>query len=301
MKNFRIDASSDKLELAVALFTPQTDAKGIVQLVHGMCEHKERYYGFMEWLCANGYVCICHDHRGHGEIAQAAGDLGYMGKGGWKAMVEDAKLVTEWVRREYPGLKLTLLGHSMGSMVVRSLVKRYDNLVDSLIVCGCPSDNPVKGAGKFLADAISLFCGPKSRPRLLQNLSFGSFNKAFENEGWPCAWVCSDPKILEEYHKDPLCTFQFTANGFSALLGLMKDCYSVKGWAMRNPSMPVHFISGAEDPCAVSEKAIREAAEKMRKVGYGNVDLKLYLGMRHEILNETGKQEVWDDVLDMTA
>ncbi len=300
MKTFKIKASADNLELSVAVSEPQGEKRGILQIVHGMCEHKERYYEFMEYISSQGYVCVCHDHRGHGAAARAADELGYMGKGGWKALVEDAALVTKEIRRRHPELKLTLLGHSMGSMVVRSLVKCYDKMVDCLIVCGCPSENPLKGIGKFLADSIALVCGPKSRPAILQKLSFGSFNKPFEDEGWPCAWVCSDRNILKAYHEDPLCMFRFTANGFSSLLGLMKDCYSTKSWAVQNPDMPVHFISGADDPCAISEEAINRAAEKMRRQGY-SVDLKLYPEMRHEILNETDKMKVWNDILKMMA
>ena len=102
---------------------------------------------------------------------------------------------------------------------------------------------------------------------------------------------------MRHYHNDPYCMFTFTVNGFRNLLDLMRDCYSPKGWKMGNPDLPVHFISGAEDPCRVSDKAIGEAAGFMRKLGYRNTDLRLYPGMRHEILNETGRMQVWEDVL----
>lgn len=297
MKSLKLKASADDLSLAVLVSEPEGSPKGVFQIVHGMCEHKERYVPFMEYLSAHGYVCVIHDHRGHGESVKTPDDLGFMYKGGWRAMVEDVRVVSDWAKSQYPSLKLILLGHSMGSMVVRSFTKRYDGMIDTLFVCGCPSDNPAKSAGKFLADCFALFAGGHSRPKILQKLSFGSFNAPFAQEGYPVAWVCSDKQTLEEYHSDPLCMFQFTANGFSNLTALMKDCYSRKGWKLINPELPVHFISGAEDPCLVSEKAIGKAVDLMKQVGYKNTDLKLYEGMRHEILNETGKRQVWDDIL----
>ena len=280
---------------------PATTPRGIVQLVHGMCEHKERYIPLMEFLCGKGYAVVCHDHRGHGESVQSSEDLGYMGKKGWLALVEDAKLVTDWAKEKWPGLPLTLFGHSMGSLVVRSYAKRYDDAIDSLIVCGCPSDNPAQGAGIILARATGLLRGWHYRPSLMQKMSFGNYNKPFEKEGWPAGWVCSDRDVLEAYHADPLCQYVFTADGFLNLLLLMKDCYCLKGWKMARPDLPVRFISGGEDPCRVSDDALRKAVESMKQAGYKDVTLRIYPGMRHEIQNETRRQIVWDDILSYLA
>ena len=305
MQEFTLQSSVDALELAVAVLEPAGTAKGIFQISHGMCEHKERYYPFMEWLAAQGYVCVINDHRGHGASVKCQDDLGFMYDGGWSALVEDLKTVGDWARRQYPGLPFTLFGHSMGSLAVRSYAKRYDGTIDRLIVCGSPSDNPAKGAGKALAAAIGFFRGTHYRPMLIQKMSFGAFNKPFEGETsatgrhYHSAWVCSNKEILDAYHKDPLCQFVFTANGFRNLMGMMEDCYSSKGWAMQNSGMPVHFISGAEDPCRTSDKDFWKAVDAMKAVGYGHTDGKLYPGMRHEILNETDRQTVWNDILSM--
>ena len=307
MKEFTIKASCDELMLSVALAEPEGPAKGIVQISHGMCEHKERYYPFMEWLASMGYVCIINDHRGHGASVKAQEDLGFMYKGGWKALVEDLRLVGDKARELYPGLPFTLFGHSMGSLAVRSYTKRYDNTIDRLIVCGSPSDNPAKGAGKAMAAALELFCGDHHRPQIIQKMSFGAFNKPFEGERsdsgrtYHSAWVCSNKEILDAYHKDPLCQYIFTTNGFRNLMGMMQDCYGRKGWALVRPDMPVRFISGAEDPCRTSDKAFFEAVEFMKEVGYKDCSGKLYPGMRHEILNETQKDIVWNDILQMLA
>ena len=316
-------STADRLEISVLICRPGGNAssspgntagkpKGIIQLVHGMCEHKERYVPFMEFMADNGYASIIHDHRGHGESVRSIDDLGYFYEGGYMAMIEDVRAVTlmaceEFSRpetrmnKESAGLPLILLGHSMGSMAVRSFSKRYDNLIDGLVVCGSPSYNPGAGFAKFLAKTYSILTGDRHRPSLIQHLAFGSFNKSFGKVSSPNAWVCSDPEIVRKYDSDPLCHFQFTNDGFINLFSLMQDAYEPKGWAMHNPDLPVWFISGSDDPCLVSEKKFRKAVRAMTGVGYRNVASKLYPGMRHEILNETGKEQVWNDILDFAG
>lgn len=314
-KYFTLPASADNIRLAVAIYEPDNlaDAVGIIQIVHGMVEHKARYYSLMEWLTTKGFICVIHDHRGHGESANDSIELGYMGRGGWKALIADTKIVGDWARTEYGAggaqdtgagagksrLPYTLFGHSMGSMVVRSYAKRYDDTIDRLIVCGSPSNNPAKGFGRALAWILGTFGGWHRRPKLLQNISFKGYNDRFspENQRFVKAWTCSDLKVLEAVHNDPLCSFQFTTNGFYNLYGLMADCYGGNRWLVSKPEMPIHFISGADDPCLHDEARFNAAVEFLRSRGYRNVSAKLYPGMRHQILNEKNKTVVWNDLL----
>ena len=296
MKSFTIISSFDGLTLAGALCEPQGEARGLFQIVHGMAEHKERYYPFMEFLAQHGYAAVIADIRGHGESVKDAKDLGYMYKGGWRAMVEDVKAVRDWAAAQYPGVPLTLFGHSMGSMVVRSFAKRYDALIDRLIVCGSPSDNPAKGAGAALASIIAAVCGGHHRSALLNAMSFGAYNKPFAAEG-EFAWLSRNRANAEAYIADPLCGYCFTANGFRGLMGVMKDCYSAKGWAVAKPQMPVLFISGGDDPCRTDDKAFARAVDFFRQRGYANVSSKLYQGLRHEILLETEAPMIFEDIL----
>ncbi|MBO7603929.1 MAG: lysophospholipase [Bacteroidales bacterium] len=296
MQTTTIPSPKGDIQISLIYSVPESAPKGIVQIAHGMCEHKERYIPLMEFLSANGYVAVCNDHRGHGASVLSKDDLGYMGKDGWLALVNDLKAVTDWAKAQWPSLPFNLFGHSMGSLAVRSYAHRYDSALDSLIVCGCPSDNPAKGAGIMLAKLIGKVKGWHYRPMVLQKMSFGAYNKPFASEGWPAAWVCSDPDVLKAYHADPLCQFVFTADGFLNLLLLMKDCYDPSA-KVANPGLPVHFISGSEDPCRVSDKALDGAVQAMRDLGYAKVTLKVYPGMRHEIHNETGRAEVWNDIL----
>ena len=296
-------SSSDGLAISV-LFTDTSyfkstpeQPKGIIQIVHGMCEHKERYIPFMEYLSREGYICVIHDHRGHGESVKSDKDLGYFYEGGYTAMIDDIKMIGDWIKSRFTGLPHILFGHSMGSMAVRSFTKRYDYTIDGLIVCGSPSENPAAGAGKLLASVYSAVCGKKARPKLIQSIAFGAFNKPFSHEKSANAWICSDPEIVAKYDRDPYCNFQFTANGFHNLFSLMQDAYSKKDWKLEKTSLPVLFISGENDPCLINRHKFEEAVSRMKEVGYTNVRSILYPGMRHEILNEKGKEKVWSDVL----
>ncbi len=261
----KIASPSDGLAISIIICEPFTAPKGIVQLVHGMCEHKERYEPFMEFLAANGFASVIHDHRGHGESVRSAEDLGYFYEGGFTAMIDDIKAVTERVRMEHPDLPLILIGHSMGSMAVRSFAKRYDDMLSGLIICGSPSRNSGAPAGRIIARLYAMAAGKKCRPRLIQRLAFGSFNRRFRHEGSPNAWICSDPEIVRNYDKDPLCNFRFTANGFINLFSLMQDAYSISGWHPRRPDMPVLFISGEDDPCLIDHSRFDHAVNTMRR------------------------------------
>lgn len=297
---FCIDATADNLKISVLISEPATDVtpKAIVQIVHGMCEHKERYLPFMQYLNTRGYICIVHDHRGHGKSIRSTDDLGYFYDGGYTAMIDDAHAVTAWAKQHFPRLPLYLFGHSMGSMVVRAYTKRYDSELAGLIVCGSPSYNAGSIAGRGVAKLLSLLHGSHHRSAFIQKLAFGHYNQKFGQVQSPNAWICSDPEIVAWYDANPLCNFTFTVNGFDNLFALMRDAYSPKQWTMAQPQLPVLFVSGADDPCLISPAKFDQAVSLMRQVGYEHVTSKLYAGMRHEILNEQGKEQVWRDIAD---
>lgn len=311
-ENFKretVMASADNLPLDVLSITPGATADatsdaaahaqpvGILQLVHGMCEHKERYIPFMQYMAEHGWICVIHDHRGHGQSVYKTDDLGYFYTGGYRALVADIRKVTDLIRQRHPDLPLVLFGHSMGSLAVRAYVKDDDRGLSGLVVCGSPSYNAGSIVGRWLAALVGWVAGDRVRPKFIQKMGFGSFNRLFKHEGSPNAWVCSDPEIVAAYDRNPLCNYQFTANGFKNLFGLMQYAYGKKGWAMHNPDMPVYFMSGEADPCLTDRRHFDAAVARMREVGYRNVTFKLYPHLRHEILNEIGKAQVWADVL----
>lgn len=299
-REFTLQSKYDNLALSCAEYTAegvtQTTAKGVVQIVHGMCEYKERYEGFIDYLTQNGYIVFAHDHRGHGGSVTANENLGYFGDKKGEAIVDDAALVTDEIRRLYPGLSITLFGHSMGSLVVRAYIQKYEEKIDKLIVCGSPSKNSLAGFGLMLNGVISAFRGKKYRSRLMANASTGGGDDKFPGEG-KNAWLTRDKTVVEKYNADEKCNFIFTCNGFSNLLHLVKNAYKKKKYPAKHSDLPIFFMAGADDPVIGSEKKWLAAQQFLRDVGYKNVTGKLYPKMRHEILNELGKEEVYADAL----
>jgi alpha-beta hydrolase superfamily lysophospholipase len=289
---------SGDLQLQAAVIAPE-NPKAVVVLVHGMAEHKERYYPFMTYLSEQGFACVIYDQRGHGATAVNPDDLGYFGKNGVKKLVEDTRTVIHWTRKQYAGLKLFLLGHSMGSMVVRCYTKKYDREIDGLVVCGSPSDNPVSGLGNLVTRVFQLFKGERHRSKTVALMMFGPHVKKFKDEGLHNAWLSTNKVNVQEYNDDPLCGFKFTLNGYRVVMQLIQETYSSTGWAVRNPEMPVHFLAGSEDPCIITRKDFDKAVDFFRDRGYKKVSAKVYTGMRHEVLNELGKESVWEDVGDV--
>ena len=297
IEKIKIKSNQDGLELDVMLIKPEGEIKGIVQISHGMAEHKERYKLFMEYLASCGYIAIIHDHRGHGASVKKHEDLGYFYDDKAEYIVDDLHQITTYIKEEYPDKKLILFGHSMGSMVVRKYIKKYDKDIDKLIVCGSPSQNPYAGLALAVVKILKIFKGEYHRSNLIQKLAFGTYNKNIENPISENAWVCANEETVKEYDKDELNGFVFTLNGFQNLFTLMRDIYGKQGWELNNKELPIFFIAGADDPVIISSKDWQKAQNFLKDLGYQNVSGKLYQGMRHEILNEKDKKRVFEDVL----
>ena len=289
-EHLTIPSHYDQLPLDVIVLSP-SHPKGIVQLSHGMCEHKERYIPFMEYLNQQGYVCCIHDHRGHGKSIRSQDDLGYLYDHGDKGLVEDLHQITLLMKERYPRLPLYLFGHSMGSLVVRCYLKTYDQDIDGLFVCGSPSENKGVNMTLALSKFITSRKGDHHRSSLLQKMSFQSYNKNFEET--PNSWLSSDPDIVKQYNEDPLCGYIFTTNGFTSLFLLLKETYSKEQWSLKNKDLPIHFIAGENDPCIINPSSFNHAVQFLKDVGYRNVTSHLFQHMRHEILNEKKKETVY--------
>lgn len=292
-----IESQHDGLKLSLSLIIPERPI-GIVQLVHGMAEHRERYLPFMEFLSEHGFVTVIHDHRGHGDSVKSEEDYGYFYQDGARGLVDDAHQVTQYIRERFPDLPLTLFGHSMGSLTVRCYMQKYDKSVNGLVVCGSPSQRLGARTGRMVVKLMKLIKGERFRSKFVQKLAFGSYTKKFPDAKSENAWISSDPAVVEAFDADPRDGFIFTLNGFETLFTLILQTYKKSGWGMHNPEVPILFVAGEDDPCIVSQSDFEKAVNFMRERGYQNVRSKLYPGMRHEILNEIGKEAVWKDIED---
>ncbi|MBQ7303430.1 MAG: alpha/beta fold hydrolase [Alphaproteobacteria bacterium] len=296
MENVKLLSNYDNLEISVVVKHPKGVPKAVIQLVHGMSGCKERFRPLMTYLSDNGIVCIASDLRGHGESVKDVRDLGYFYSGGYKALVDDLRLVKKWGKKEFSGLPYYLLGHSMGSLAARVYVKQDDSDLSGLILCGSPSWNSLSIGGKFLMGTLCKLGFERVRPKFFHLLTSGIYNLKFASEGEQ-AWTCSDSKMRAKFRKHPRCNFRFTMNGAYNLMKMMGETYSLKGWNVLNPQMPVLFISGDDDPCMISKDKFYDAVSLMNKVGYENVKSLIFPKMRHEVLNEIGKRKVWEEIL----
>lgn len=293
----KLKSDYDGLQLDVFCIEPDDPKlKGVIQISHGMCEMKERYTEFMEYMAEKGYACIIHDHRGHGNSVKDKEHLGYMYGGGAKALVEDLHQITLHAKSRWPQAPFILLGHSMGSLVARVYLKKYDGELQALILSGSPSKNPALPAGKYIDRIQKLILGANHPSKLLESLSFGSYAAKFASEKSRFAWCCSDPKVVEAYEASPECGFTFTVDGYEALFELMGETYNSKGWGCSKPKLPILFIGGGEDPCIGGARKFKKAIDHLRVQGYCCIRGKLYPGKRHEILLESNKYDVYADI-----
>lgn len=289
-------ASADnKLNLSIHLEGPE-NPKAIIIFSHGMAEHKERYYDFIHYLNKNGYLCVIHDHRGHGDSVQNTDDYGYFYDDSGQQIVEDLHVIIKYMKDHYPDLDRYIFSHSMGTLVSRNYLQKYDDEIKKIVLCGPPFYNKATHIGYYVAKLIATLFGEKYRSKLIQKMAFGAFDKKFggliENE-----WICSDHKQVELYNNNTKCGFIFTTNGFQCLFHLVKNCYKNSAYEVKNKRLKMLFIAGSDDPVIGNENKFIEEIKFMNDLGYKNTNYILYPHLRHELLNERNKDNIYQDIL----
>lgn len=287
----------DDLDLGVLAIPPDGAVKAVIHISHGMCGSKERFIPFMEFMAANGVACVAHDHRGHGSSVRHMSDLGYMYDGGHKALVDDISIVSGWAQSRFPDVRFYMLGHSMGSLALMSYLRSHSHLPDGAILCGVPGYSPLSPYAFIVMSILCRVGLGHMRPKIVQKITSDRYNHDFASEGKQ-AWTCSDQEMRRAFAEDPFHNFRFTFNGCRALVGLMTDAYAHEEIAMRTDDMPILMLSGEDDPCAGGRGGLVKAACSLHEIGFRNVGIKTYPAMRHEILNEIGKERVWQDITD---
>lgn len=285
----------DQLPLELAIIEPKGEPVGIIQLIHGMSEHKERYYDFMNYLSQQGYICAIHDHRGHGASVKDTSHLGYFYTNDITFIVDDAYLVTEYLENRYPTLSISIFSHSMGTLVSRNYLKKYDIHIEKIVLCGPPTENKLVDVALFAGKLTGSFYDEHKPNKILNKLSVGYYNKGYKTEN---EWICSNLETVYSYNNDPLCGFTFTTSGFMNLFQLLKSAFIKEDWNPQNSSLPIFLIAGVDDPVIQGKEKFNELEEFLKEVGYENIKSKLYTGKRHELLNEIDKEIVYKDVLD---
>lgn len=277
----------------------QTELVGIIQLAHGMAEHILRYNDFSRFLASHGFVVYGNDHRGHGHSITAPDDRGYFAdENGFELVVDDMYRLSAIAKNEHPDLPLFLFGHSMGSFLTRRYIAKYGDKIAGAIICGTGGDQGIIGSiGLMLAKIEKKRIGARTPSPLLDKLTFGQYNKLIDNPRTAFDFLTHNEAVVDAYVEDELCGFVASAGFFVDLIGGIELIHRDDQVARVPKHLPLFIIAGDEDPVGDFGKAIIKVYEQYRNSGMQHVSMQLYKGARHEILNETNKADVYEDIL----
>ena len=297
-KDFYYLSRDGKTQIHAVEWMPEDEPKGILQICHGMVEYIERYHEFAEYLCRHGYYVTGHDHLGHGKSVKDETEYGYFPKkNGNRCVIGDIHQLRMITSKKYPGVPYMMLGHSMGSFLLRQYLTEHGEGLAGVVIMGTGyQPMAVLEAGQLLCRVTALFKGWKYRSKFVDNLSFGSFNKRFEPGETGREWVTSDTELCRRYVEDPMCMFRFTVGGYYQMFEGMKALSRAGSMAQIPRDLPVLFTAGADDPVGAFGKSVKKVYKKYKSAGMKKVAIKLYAGGRHEILNETIRNQVYEDL-----
>lgn len=275
-----------------------TPAKAVVQIAHGMAETAARYERFAAALTARGYAVFAGDHRGHGRTAGRPEAVGDPGPYSFARMTDDLAAVTERIAARHPGAPIVLFGHSMGSFLAQQYMYRHPGKLAGVILSGSDGPKgPELGLGLLLARLEARWRGDGHRSRLLNALTFGGYNRRFRPVRTAFDWLSRDPEEVDRYIADPYCGGVFTAGFFRDFFAGLRDIHKPEHLRRIPRELPILIVSGDKDPVGRFGAGVRQLADLYRQLGFSRVRCKLYPGGRHELLNETNREEVTDDVL----
>ncbi len=284
--------------IRAGVWTPDAEPVAVIQLVHGIAEHIERYDDFAQYLSRHGFIVAAEDHMGHGKSIGNGGTQGYF-HGGWFSAVEDTCQLMQDMKKKYPGLPYILYGHSMGSFIVRSILAKFPEYdINGCVICGTAWQPKLLLAAAIpLANYLCKTEGEEQPNKKLQKIMFGGYNNKIEHVRTENDWLTRDNKIVDAYNADPLC-------GFTPTAGLARDMLIGIEYIQRPASLtamkkelPILFVAGGDDPVGNYGKGVKQAATEFERAGMRNVSCKIYPMCRHEILNEINRKEVYNDIL----
>lgn len=299
-EEFYFGSRDGEHKLYAVKWIPETEKPVcILQIVHGMTEHIGRYEEFALAMAKKGILVVGDDHLGHGRSVPEGELMGYFCKeDAATVLVRDEHRLKKITQEQYPGIPYIIIGHSMGSFILRNYLMRYGNGIDGAIIMGTgmQSKRAVR-LGWLQASLLSVLRGPKHVCKAMDRMLFGVYNSKFtagpEDSGH---WVSIDIENVKALQSDPLCNFVFTANGFKTLMQLILNLYDTEKLAQMPKNLPVLFISGQDDPVGGFGKDVEKVFHSFEALGMENVQMKLYPGDRHEIINEADKDQVYGDI-----
>jgi len=275
------------------------NVKGIVQIAHGMAETGARYERFAKQLTDMGYIVYINDHRGHGKTAKTVEDIGYLAeKEGFKWLVEDLHQLSVIIKRENSKLPLFLLGHSLGSFVTQRYIMLYGRELKGAILSGSNGKQGIMlYIARLIAKAEIIMTGRRTKSEKLNKMSFASYNKAFKPNRTEFDWLSKDTTEVDRYIDNPSCGTVFTAGFYYDFLTGLIEIENKKNICKVPKELPIYIFSGEKDPVGKNGRGIVKLFNAYQGIGINDVTYKLYKDGRHEMLNETNRDEVMKDVI----
>lgn len=272
--------------------------KAIVQIVHGMTEHAMRYDAFAEFLAARDILVVANDHLGHGMTRREDVPYGYFcRRDPATVVVRDVHRLKKLTQERYPGVPIIIVGHSMGSFILRNYMTRYGTGIDGVVLVGTGQQSPfLAGAGAAFVRFLSLFMGQKHVAKQIDAAMSRQFNKKCRPQRTKADWLNSQPEEVDLRQRDGLCGNPFTLNGFWTLFTLVRRACLPEAVKKTPKDLPVLFVSGKEDPVGDYGEGVLRARGLFEDGGMTDVTCRLYEGARHEILLEKQKDEVWNEI-----
>lgn len=293
-----LTSADNSTRIARYTWLPEGEPHAVMHIVHGMAEHSGRYAEFAAFMAEKGYVVVAHDQRGHGKSRSDAASAGSFGESdGWELALSDLRRVHESVRAEYPGLPYFMLGHGMGSLLVRSYIIRWPGEQFGAILSGTGQlSRPLVALGLMLARRELRRYGPDHRSDRLRSLIFGRYNRKFAPNRTPQDWRSRDKAEVDAYLADPLCGKPSAISLYVDMLGGILYLRRLQHHMHMDPHLRVLFISGGQDPMGGSGRGVRAAFHTFVKAGMKHVKMRLYPGARHDLLHEENRAEVFADI-----
>ena len=298
-QDFYFQSSTGRTSIHALKCVPDGKPRAVVQIAHGIAEHIDRYKPFMEFLANNGFVVAGNDHLGHGKSIRVPEEQGFFAeKDGWWRVVDDMDKLHDIMSKEYPELPYVLFGHSMGSFLTRTYLIKHPDKYDGVILSGTGHQSPalVLG-GNAAASVMAKLNGAMGDGTKLDSLAFGSYLSKIENPRTKFDWLSRDAEQVDKYIADPLCGFVGKIGLYRDMMQGIKFITDKKNIAQMNKEKPVYFMSGDGDPVGDYGKGVERAYKAFCDAGLHDVFMRLYPGGRHEMLNETNKEQVYQDIL----
>lgn len=298
-QDFYFQSSTGRTSIHALKCVPDGKPRAVVQIAHGIAEHIDRYRPFMEFLAGSGFVVAGNDHLGHGKSIRVPEEQGFFAeKDGWWRVVDDMDKLHDIMSKEYPELPYVLFGHSMGSFLTRTYLIKHPDKYDAVILSGTGHQSPalVLG-GNAAATVMAKLNGAMGDGTKLDSLAFGSYLSKIENPRTKFDWLSRDAEQVDKYIADPLCGFVGKIGLYRDMMQGIKFITDKKNIAQMNKEKPVYFMSGDGDPVGDYGKGVERAYKAFCDAGLHDVFMRLYPGGRHEMLNETNKEQVYQDIL----